>query len=209
MSVFATKVYRKLRPTDLPEIRRHLLALSAEDRYLRFHQRMGDAEMIRYCDGINWFTGVLIGCFVDVRLRGMVEIGFSRSIFPTIGEASLSVDGDWQQQGIGLSLLQRARTVAANRGLRRLVLYYLAENTRIIRMIRSFGGAIDYIEKTGWVPVGPPSVLTLSGEAADEISAFAQACFGAPRFPWPPHIEPSHPWAPLTRQPPRPAAVGE
>lgn len=208
MHVSATRVYRKLRPSDLPEIRRHLLGLSPEDRYLRFHRRMGDEEVVRYAYAINWFTGVLIGCFVAGRLRGMVEISFDRLFLSRAGEASLSVEGAWQAHGVGLNLLQRARRAAANRGLDRLVLYYLPENTRIMRMIRTFGGTIDYTEKAGVVPVGPFSTLTLCAETADEISAFASICYGMPRFPWPPEIEPGHARLRQRPEPSQPAAVG-
>jgi RimJ/RimL family protein N-acetyltransferase len=134
--------YRKLLPTEADALRRHLLRLSREERRLRFHGAISDSAIELLCRQIDWFQTVVTGYFVDGVLRGVSQIVLDRSLGPRSAELAVTVETPWQGSGIGLELARRAMTIARNRGARRLVMLYLAENQPMRHIARHLHGAL-------------------------------------------------------------------
>jgi hypothetical protein len=95
------RVFRKLSAAERGKLRDHLLRLSRPDRVLRFFGALSDAAVAAYCDDIDWDRGYVIGCFIDGTLRGVAELRFDGSTWPTRVEAAVSVETEWQDHGIG------------------------------------------------------------------------------------------------------------
>jgi RimJ/RimL family protein N-acetyltransferase len=140
--VGAMALYRKLLPTEADALCRHFLRLSREERRLRFHGSISDSAVERLCRQIDWFQTVVTGYFVDGVLRGVSQIVLDRSLGPRSAELAVTVETKWQGRGVGLELARRAMTIARNRGARRLVMLYLAENQPMRHIARHLHGAL-------------------------------------------------------------------
>ncbi|MBI3516134.1 MAG: GNAT family N-acetyltransferase [Proteobacteria bacterium] len=125
---------RKLVPAEAWQLARHLLALSPDERRLRFHGAVADAVIERYCRRVDWFRTVAVGHFVDGRLRGVAELILERSLWPRAGEIAVTVETPWRGRGVGTELMRRAVTVARNRGARRLLMLCRIENRPMHRI---------------------------------------------------------------------------
>lgn len=143
-----TITYRKLLPTDAGRLRDHLLALTADERRMRFHGQVADSVIDRHCAGLDWFRTVVVGCFVDGRLHGAAEIAFDRSLWPSSAEVAVTVEAPWQGRGIGTELTRRAVTVARNRGAYRLIMLCLIENLRMRMIARKLRSALNFEDGT-------------------------------------------------------------
>jgi GNAT superfamily N-acetyltransferase len=166
-------VYRKLLPTDLGTYRDHLLRLSSNDRYSRFCGFKTDEAIAVYCRGIDWRFTIMVGCFVRGELRAVAELRTEPKIWPGEGELAVSVERDFQNQGLGSGVVRRILTAARNRAIRRLVLICLMSNRRMQAVVRKFLGELDseHGEVTGRIELPWPSQMSLLQEALDSGSA--------------------------------------
>ncbi|EWY37512.1 GCN5 family acetyltransferase [Skermanella stibiiresistens SB22] len=166
-------VYRKLLPTDLRAYRDHLLRLSSNDRYSRFCGFKTDESIAVHCQGIDWRFTIMVGCFVRGELRAVAELRTEPKVWPGEGELAVSVERDFQNQGLGSGVVRRILTVARNRAIRRLVLICLIGNRRMQAVVRKFLGKLDseHGEVTGRIELPWPSQMSLLQEALDSGSA--------------------------------------
>lgn len=132
------RAYRKLTRFDAHRFEEHLLRLDAEQRRLRFAGSQSDHAIRSHCANRQWPRDVVIGFFDDNELRGAAEIGFSDSTSATLAEVAVTVEGDWQNQGIGTELLRQAILVARNRLVGTLYLVCLLENGAMYSVARKF-----------------------------------------------------------------------
>lgn len=130
--------FRKLRDYDKPLLEEHLLRVGGDDRVMRFMGGVSDAYIRDHCSQIGWPDTVVVGCFVDGRLRGAAEMWFDPAGEKPC-ELALTVEHDFQSRGIGTELLRRALVVARNRGARSLYLACLPENRKMQHILRKFG----------------------------------------------------------------------
>jgi RimJ/RimL family protein N-acetyltransferase len=136
--------YRKLLPGDARQLVRHLLALSPDERRLRFQGGVSDLTIERHGRRLDWFRAVVIGYFVDGRLRGAAELVFERSLCPREAELAVTVETPWQGRGVGTELTRRAITIARNRGAGRLTMLCLVENRPMRRIARKLDSALHF-----------------------------------------------------------------
>jgi GNAT superfamily N-acetyltransferase len=136
--------YRKLLPTEAAQLRRHLLRLTPEERWLRFQGGVADAGIERLCSRIDWSATVAIGYFVDGRLRGVAQAMFDTGVCPQAVEVAVTVETAWQNRGVGTELTRRAVTVARNRGAKHLVMLCLVGNQRMRQIARKLDGALVF-----------------------------------------------------------------
>jgi GNAT superfamily N-acetyltransferase len=139
-------VYRKLLPTERDLLRRHLLGLAPAERRMRFQCAVSEDSIARHCARIDWFCTVVVGYFAEGRLRGVAEIAFDRTFFPTTAEVAVTVEGAWQHQGVGTELTRRAAMIARNRGATRLVMLCLVENLPMRRIARKLDSVLNFQE---------------------------------------------------------------
>jgi len=161
------RVFRKLLPAERGKLRDHLLRLSAEDRSLRFAGALSEAAVAGYCDRIDWWRGYVVGCFVAGVLRGVAELRFVSGPFSARGEAAVSVETEWQDQGIGFELLRRALVIARNRSIRTISMICLLDNWRMRRIAENLADLhMRAGEMEADIVVPLPTHLSLYEEAA-------------------------------------------
>lgn len=128
--------YRKLIPTDLPELVRHLQELEPEDRRRRFQGGVSDEAIAVRCQRIDWLRTVLIGRFAAGRLEAVAEVAFDRVFGPIEAEVAVTVEHGLQGRGVGTELMRRAVVSARNRGAKTLRMICLTENQAMQRIAR-------------------------------------------------------------------------
>ena len=170
------RVYRKLFPTEIARLRDHLLRLDPVDRHRRFFAGVSDAAVDEHCRRIDWLRTLVIGCFEDGVLRGAAEVALDGGTFPRQAELALSIEGPWQDQGIGTQLMRRAILAASNRAVVSLYMLCLSENRRMQSIAKKFDARLGFAdgEADAQLDVPPPSQLSLAAEAlGDGFGLFA------------------------------------
>lgn len=130
---------RTLGAADRDSLLRHLLALDAQDRYLRFGHAANDRHVAVYARGIDVERDELFGVFnrrLELVALAHLALGDAAS-----GEAEfgVSVLPEGRGKGIGTRLFERAATVARNRGLHTLRLHCLSRNAAMMRIAQRAG----------------------------------------------------------------------
>lgn len=166
-------LFRRLSSRDAGEVLAHLTRLSSDDRRLRFAGPAGDGFLGGYVGQLDWSRAILIGCEIDGVLRGVAELRPLAHTWPRAGEAAFSVEGPFQNQGLGTRLYRRITTLAANRGYRRLFTLCLTGNRRMRRIARGYDAALmEYDGETEGVVTLPwPTPFSLAQEALDAAVA--------------------------------------
>ena len=122
---------RKLHPWERGAVASHLLRLGPEDRSMRFCSPVKDAFIRAYSEKIDPIRTAIVGCFIGGVLRGAAELVAIPGKIPLAAEIGLSVEGTFQNRGIGGRLLEFSLTLARNRLIREIQLFYLPENTKL------------------------------------------------------------------------------
>ena len=153
-------------------IREHLLALSPEDRYLRFGYSATDEQIGRYVDGLNFKRDELFGIFnrrLKIVAMAHLALDIPADADPLAGEAGraaefgVSVAADQRGRGLGKRLFERAVVHARNEGVSTLIIHALSENAPMLAIARSGGAIVEHD--------GPDSEarLTLPGATLDTL----------------------------------------
>jgi GNAT superfamily N-acetyltransferase len=109
----------------------HFLRLDIQSRRARFCGTVSDDGISKYTQNIFRFDAIVCGAFVDGRLRGIVELRGAFHSWSSSTEAAFSVEPDWQNIGIGDALFERMFAIAQNRGVRKIQMLCLRENSRM------------------------------------------------------------------------------
>jgi GNAT superfamily N-acetyltransferase len=165
----------KLWSGDRDLYREHLLRLDPASRRSRFGGGVSDDFIRNYVEISLQLGSVLHGFFVDGVLRGVGElrpVGDNHE-----AEAALSIEPEWQNQGVGAALLERTLLSARNRGIRRLHLACLADNRAMQHLVRKFGAelAFDLGSVDGELVTAYPTALSLLRESYADTIGFATA----------------------------------
>lgn len=166
-------VYRKLLPTEMRHYQAHLLRLDHEDRYARFAGMVSDAMIQNHCEGMDWRSTLVVGCFIGGELRAALELRTDSAPWPEEAELALSVEHSWQRQGAGAALMRRALIVARNRRIRRIHMICQISNRRMQALARKFDGVIerDGGEASGAIELSRPNQVSLMLEMLDDGTA--------------------------------------
>lgn len=136
---------RPLAPRHKPRILAHLMALSDNDRYLRFGYPASDEHLRRYVDGLNFGRDEIFGIF-NRRLQLVAMAHLSFSVDPqwaTCSEFGVSVAAAQRGRGLGARLFERAVTHARNEGVHMLFIHALSENLAMLRIARKAGARVE------------------------------------------------------------------
>jgi RimJ/RimL family protein N-acetyltransferase len=172
----ARLVYRKLWELDLPHYLDHLRRLAPDDRRARFTREIHDEQLIAYAAGLDPRRTILTGCFADGVLRGVAELHLGDHRRLDEAEAAFSVEPPFQNRGIASELMERLLVTARNRGVRRIWLVCLTENSRIRRIARKLGAAVqvDQGEAVAALRPLPAHPATMLAEAWDDSQQLAR-----------------------------------
>ena len=134
---------RRLEPHDLPSVERHLLALDATDRSLRFGLALGDVAVSAYVRQLDLRNGMVFGVMdgADGELLGIAEVQPA----PVAGrvEMAVSVHRDHRCQGLGRLLVRAALAAAFGRGAKSAEFLFAPGNRSIAGLMRALSARID------------------------------------------------------------------
>ena len=126
----------RLSATAKPHVLRHYLALSAEDRRLRFGGALADSAIESYVRLLDPARDALFGVVDDEReIVGVAHV----PIQADLAELGISVLPQFRRRGIGTALVSRAANHARAAGIARLCMICLAENATMLRIAKSLG----------------------------------------------------------------------
>ncbi|WP_137895272.1 GNAT family N-acetyltransferase [Ramlibacter sp. 2FC] len=136
---------RAIGPRHRERIARHLLALDAQDRYLRFGYPATDEHIRRYCEGLNFERDEIFGIYNRrLELIAMAHLAFSLDPqFASCAEFGVSVLRKARGRGYGTRLFERAVVHARNEGVHMLFIHALSENTAMLKIARHAGATVE------------------------------------------------------------------
>ncbi len=130
---------RPIGPEHRPQLLRHFLALSPEDRYLRFGYAASDDRLRDYVNSIRFGQDEIFGVFNrKLELLAVAHIAIPPGQ-TTRAEFGVSVLPRGRGLGIGTRLFRRAAVDARNRGLRVLFMQCLSSNEGMLKIARRAG----------------------------------------------------------------------
>ena len=136
---------RALAPRHKQRILAHLLALSDNDRYLRFGYPATDEHIQHYVDGLNFVRDEIFGVFNRrLQLVGLAHLAFSVDPkWSTCAEFGVSVAASQRGRGMGGRLFARAVTYARNQGVQMFFIHALSENAAMLKIARNAGARVE------------------------------------------------------------------
>jgi GNAT superfamily N-acetyltransferase len=165
---------RKLWPTEVEKFRDHLLRLDKDSRRMRFAHGVSDAFIEDYASRMPDTGSVVHGYLVDGRVRAAAELRRLGDAWGEEAEAAFSVEKAYQDQGIGSELMGRVVRSARNRGIRRLYMSCLAENSRMQTIAKKHEADLrfEYGEVIGEIMPEGPNYFSIIAEAAEDRVGF-------------------------------------
>lgn len=158
---------RELTPADRAALERHLLALDAEDRRLRFGAAPSDTAIRGYVGRIDFDGDAVFGVFdEELRLLGAAHVARAADH----AELGVSVLAAHRNRGIGAALLERAVLRARNWGMRALFVHCLKENAAMMHLARKQDMLIATAagEADAWLDLQRPDAGSFFGEAFEQ-----------------------------------------
>jgi GNAT superfamily N-acetyltransferase len=167
-------VTRKLWPTERGKFKDHLLRLDKDSRRMRFAHSVADAFIEDYASRMAEYGSVVYGHFVDSHVRAAAELRRLGDAWGEEAEAAFSVEKAFQDQGVGTELMGRIVRAARNRGIRRLYMSCLAENSKMQAIARKHEADLrfEYGEVIGEILPETPNYFSIMAEAAEDRVGF-------------------------------------
>ena len=136
---------RSLGPSHRERIAAHLLALDADDRYLRFGYPATDEQIRGYVDALDFERDDIFGIYNrKLELIAMAHLAFSPDPESSrCAEFGVSVLAKARGRGYGSRLFERAAIHARNEGVDLLFIHALSENTAMLRIARKAGARLE------------------------------------------------------------------
>jgi RimJ/RimL family protein N-acetyltransferase len=153
-------------------ILQHLLGLGDEDRYLRFGYAANDERIRAYAASLDFAHDDMLGIFNRrLQLIAIAHLAYSQLASANHGmsrmaEFAVSVNQRARGRGYGGRLFTYAVRHARNRGVDRLFIHALSENTAMLRIARKAGTHMqrEGSESEGWLQLPPDNLLTQCAE---------------------------------------------
>lgn len=167
-----TPIVQKLTAFQRGALLEHLLALSAEDRRLRFGMLTQDETIRRYVEKIDFLSDKVFGIFgLDLELIGAAHLALSHEA--GFAELGVSVNAGERGQGYGLALLQRAKLHAVNLGFRTFFMCCLSENKTMVHLAQQAGlkVVVEQGEVDAHLKLESPNIGGVAREAVEDQMA--------------------------------------
>jgi len=166
---------------DRKRMLRHFIALDRDDRLLRFGSMLGDEQVTKYVNKIDFARDIVFGV-VDrkFQLAGVGHLAFTSkeahpdSIYYTdkekVAEFGVSVAKSARGQGVGTRLFERAAIHCRNSDVDTLYMQCLSSNRTMMHIAKKAGMEIqrEYGEADAHLHLPPPSPSSVLAEALDE-----------------------------------------
>lgn len=161
---------RKLLPSETDAFRDHLLRLDKDARRMRFAHSVSEDFIAEYASRMLDNGSVVYGYVEDGAVKAVAELKKLGDSWGTEGEAAFSVEADMQDKGIGTELMGLVIRSARNRGVNRLFMSCLAENTRMQAIARKHEADLkfEYGEVIGEIVPSSPNYFSVLAEAVGD-----------------------------------------
>ena len=143
----------------------HLLALNADDRYLRFGYPASDEQISKYALGIDFARDEVLGIFNRrLQLVALAHLAYGQMLpgdpSRAMAEFGVSVLPQSRGRGLGRRLFDTAALHARNRGIDTLFIHALSENRPMLRIATAAGAIVerDGGESAAWLRLPPDTV---------------------------------------------------
>lgn len=158
---------RSLGPRHRERIVTHLLALDERSRYLRFGYAASDTQISRYVDTIDFTQDEVFGIFNRrLELIALAHLAHRPADAdrgrPAQSEFGVSVLPKARRRGFGARLFEHATLHARNRGVAKMFIHALSENTAMLKIARNAGATVerDGSESEAWLNLAPDSLAS-------------------------------------------------
>ncbi|WP_332775459.1 GNAT family N-acetyltransferase [Polaromonas sp.] len=153
-------------------ITNHLLALNAQDRYLRFGYAANDEQIRRYVAGLNFERDEIFGIYNrKLELIAMAHLALSAEPqCASCAEFGVSVLAHARGRGYGARLFDRAVMHARNEGVSMMFIHALSENTAMLNIARKAGATVerDGSESEAYLKLPPADLDSRMAEIVEE-----------------------------------------
>jgi RimJ/RimL family protein N-acetyltransferase len=169
--------FRKLLPTETLAFRDHLLRLDSDSRRLRFAHTVSDTFLEDYAARMS-DMGSIVFAYVDgTEVHGAAELRKLGDRWGDEAEAAFSVEKEFQAHGLGTELMGRVIRSARNRGIHRLYMSCLAENSKMQAIARKHEADLkfEYGEVIGEILPATPNYFSMLAEAVDDRVGYMMA----------------------------------
>jgi GNAT superfamily N-acetyltransferase len=162
-----TILIKQLSALEQPAVERHFVALTSEDRRLRFGAGLSDSAVRLYVRRIDFERDALFGV-LDDELNIIAAAHLAR----TNGHAEfgVSVLPGHRARGVGGALLRRAHMHARNWGVHALFIHCLTENGAMMHLARKQD--MDIVTEAGgtdaWLKLLPPDASSYLGAVFEQ-----------------------------------------
>lgn len=155
---------RVLQPRHRARLEAHLLSLSERDRFLRFGYAASDERIREYVAALDFSRDQIHGIFnrhlklVATAHLAIIDTGQGE----LLAEFAVSVLTQTRGRHYGSRLFAHAVTQARNRGIRRMFIHALTENTAMLRIARNAGAKVEQegSESEAWLQLPPDHLGT-------------------------------------------------
>jgi RimJ/RimL family protein N-acetyltransferase len=168
---------RKLWAQETDRFGQHLLRLDKDSRRMRFAHGVSDAFITDYASRMQDMGSIVFGYIDDGEVRAAAELRKLGDNWGTEAEAAFSVERGFQDQGIGSELMGRVIRAARNRGIQRLYMSCLAENSKMQAIARKHEADLrfEFGEVIGEIVPDGPNYFSIVAEAVDDRVGFLMA----------------------------------
>jgi GNAT superfamily N-acetyltransferase len=170
---------RSLGPRHRERIAQHLLALSPQDRYLRFGYAAQEAQIRAYADKLDFERDDIYGIYNrSLVLIAMAHLAFAAEPqCENCAEFGVSVLSDARGNGYGTQLFDRAITHARNKGVDLMFIHALSENVPMLKIAHNAGALVerDGSESEAYLRLPPADLESRMTEAVAD--RFAEVDF--------------------------------
>lgn len=132
---------------------------------------LSDEAVRSYVEGIDWAHATILVALIGGEVRAAVELRRDPARADR-AELAITIEAGWQGQGIGSTMVRRATVLARNRGIRRMMLFCLSDNHRMLRIAGRLDSRITFDggEVMCDVKLEPADTFSLTLEAMDRGS---------------------------------------
>ncbi|MGI9522296.1 MAG: GNAT family N-acetyltransferase [Hyphomicrobiaceae bacterium] len=176
-SVHRNGSIRKLLPVELADFRDHLLRLDRESRRMRFGHIVSDKFLIDYAALLEVSECVPYIYVENGGIHASAELRKINSNWDQDAEVAFSVEGAYQNIGIGSRLMKYIMRAARNRGVRRVYMSCLPENQKMRAIALKYDAQIRFTDGDlmGEIMPSHPDQLSIAGEIVDDRIGFLLA----------------------------------
>jgi RimJ/RimL family protein N-acetyltransferase len=150
------------------KIKKHLLSLDNQDRFMRFGYTATDEHIERYVDGLNYERDDIYGIFSDsMELVAMAHLALpNENDKEKQAEFGVSVLKTQRGKGYGNKLFERASIHATNNNIKTIFIHALSENAHMLKIARKHGAVLNRegSETEAYVSLAKPSIDTQLNE---------------------------------------------